>query len=91
MTIVNGRQRAITTAECSALALRWVRGWYSEEQIAEIASAIEAELDSVLSLIPIWQKADYEIVLMNVSKQVTKKYMKLNAPAFDEHFTFGRW
>ena len=89
--IVNGRPRAITTAECSALALRWIRGWYSEEQIAEITSAIETELNSVLSTIPRWQKANYEIALMNVSKQVTKNYMKENAPEFDAHFIFRRW
>ena len=90
--IVDERPRAITNAECSALALRWLRGWYSEEQIAEITSAIETELNSVLSAIPRWRKADYVVALMNVSQRVTKKYMKLNAPAFDEpHFIFQRW
>ena len=90
--IVDERPRAINTAECKALAERWLRGWYSEEQIAECTSAVEAELDSVLSKAPQWRKADYVVALMNVSQRVTKKYMKLNAPAFDEpHFIFKRW
>jgi len=89
--IVDEAPRAITTAECRALADRWLRGWYSEEQTAECTSAIEAELDNVLSKAPEWEKADYVVALMNVSERVTKKYMKENAPEFDEPFSFKRW
>jgi len=89
--IVDERPRAITTAECEAMVLRWLRGWYSEEQIAECTSAVEAELDSVLSKAPQWQKHDYVVALMNVSQRVTKKYMKLNTPEFYEPLNFKRW
>ena len=89
--IVDERPRAITTTEIQALVLRWLRGWYSEEQIAECTSAVEAELDSVLSKAPQWQKADYVVALMNVSQRVTKKYMKENTPEFYEPLNFKRW
>ena len=78
--IVDEAPRAITTSECKALVSRWTKG-YSEEQIAECTSAVEAELDNVLSKAPQWRKADYVVALMNVSLRVTKKYTKLNAPA----------